>query len=152
MFDLLKFIHIGSMFMATALAVGPSLVFYLIGRSSDRAVVARVFAYATGIGQAGAAFYGLGILSGVAAALTGAFDLTAHWLLAAYVLVALLAANGMLFERWSRRMTAAASDEAGAADLASLARERTPVVSLVVMIVITLAIVLVMITKPDLFG
>ena len=39
--------------------------------------------------------YGLGILLGVLAALTGAFDLTA-WLLTAYVLVVVLGVNGLL--------------------------------------------------------
>jgi hypothetical protein len=35
-----------------------------------------------------------GIVFGVSAALTGSLDLTAHWLLTAYLLVVLLAANG----------------------------------------------------------
>ena len=40
--------------------------------------------------------YGLGILLGVFAALTGAIDLTAKWLPTAYVLVVVLGVNGLL--------------------------------------------------------
>jgi hypothetical protein len=150
-FDVLKVLHIGSMFMATALAVGPSLVFYLVARSGDLPAIRRVFGYATPIGRVGAACYGFGIVFGAAAALTGSLDLTAHWLLLAYVLVGALAANGLLFERWSQRVTVAAALVADPGSrVAELARARTPAASLAVMIVLTIAIIFVMVAKPDL--
>ncbi len=40
-FDILKVLHIGSMFMATALAVGPLVVMYLVARTQDAPAIAR---------------------------------------------------------------------------------------------------------------
>jgi hypothetical protein len=45
-FVILKFLHIGSMFLATALAVGPSVLLYRIARTGDLPGVRRTFAQA----------------------------------------------------------------------------------------------------------
>ena len=70
-FDILKVLHIGSMFMATALAVGPLVVMYLVARTRDAPAIARTFSFSTSIGRIGGAMYGLGIVFGVLAALNG---------------------------------------------------------------------------------
>ena len=94
--------------------------------------------------------YGLGILFGAAAALTGAIDLTARWLLTAYVLVILLGVNGLLAERWIGQVERAAK-ASETADLERLVRAPGPIVSLTVMIGLTVSIIFVMVVKPTLF-
>jgi uncharacterized membrane protein len=148
-FDILKVLHIGSMFMATALAVGPLVVMYLVARTQDVAAIARTFSFSTSIGRIGGVMYGLGILFGVMAALSGALDLTAPWLLTAYVLVILLGVNGVLAERWIGQVERAA-EASQTADLQRLAHARSPIVSLTIMIGLTLAIIFVMVVKPTL--
>jgi uncharacterized membrane protein len=149
-FLVLKWLHIGAMFMATALAVGPFVVLYLVARSGDLSSTRRAFSFSTTIGRIGGAMYGLGILFGALAALTGAIDLTAAWLLTAYVLVVLLAVNGLLAERWMRRVQMAA-EASGSNEVDRLARAPLGVTLLTIMIVVTLAIIYVMVAKPTLF-
>ena len=149
-FLMLKWLHIGSMFMATALAVGPFVVLYLVARTDDLPLIRRTFSFSTTIGRVGGAMYGLGILFGVVAALTGTIDLTAKWLLTVYVLVVVLGVNGLLAERWMGRVHAAA--EAGASDdVHRLVRSPSAVTLLTIMVVVTLAIIFVMVVKPTLF-
>jgi hypothetical protein len=149
-FQVLKWLHIGAMFMATALAVGPFVVLYLVARTGDLPAIRRAFSFTTPIGRTGGALYGLGIIFGVLAALTGAIDLTANWLLTAYALVGLLGVNGLLAERWMGRVHTAA--QAGGSDeVDRLARAPSAVTLLTIMVVVTLAIIFVMVTKPTLF-
>jgi uncharacterized membrane protein len=149
-FLIFKWLHIGAMFMATALAVGPFVVLYLVARSGDLWSIRRAFSFSTTIGRIGGAMYGLGILFGIVAALTGAIDLTAKWLLTAYALVLLLGVNGLLAERWMGRVHAAA--EAGGSDeVERLVRAPSVVTLLTIMVVVTLAIIFVMVAKPTLF-
>ena len=145
-FLLPKFLHIGSMFMATALAVGPMVVFTLILRTSDGAAIRGAFRFAEPVARAGAACYGLGILFGIIAALTGSIDLTARWLLTAYVLVLLLGANGALAERWMRQVDVAATS--GGPELVAWQNSNRPLWSLVAAITLTLAVIFVMVVKP----
>ena len=149
-FLIFKWLHIGAMFMATALAVGPFVVLYLVARTGDLPSIRRAFSFSTTIGRIGGAMYGLGILFGIVAALTGAIDLTAKWLLTAYVLVVFLGVNGLLAERWMGRVHAAAEAE-GSNEVERLVRAPSAVTLLTVMVVVTLAIVFVMVVKPTLF-
>lgn len=149
-FLVLKWLHIGSMFMATALAVGPFVVLYLVARSGDLPSARRAFSYATPIGRIGGAMYGLGIVFGVIAALTGAIDLTAKWLVTAYALVVLLGVNGLLAERWMQRVHAAAEAD-GSGEVERLTRAPSAMTLLAVMVGLTLAIIFVMVAKPTLF-
>ena len=149
-FLVLKWLHIGAMFMATALAVGPFVVLYLVARSGDLPSIRRTFSYSTPIGRVGGAMYGLGILFGIVAALTGAIDLTARWLLTAYVLVVVLGVNGLLAERWMGRVHAAA-EAGGSDDVRRLVQSPSAVTFLTIMVVVTLAIIFVMVVKPTLF-
>ena len=150
-FPLLKFLHVGSMFLATALAVGPSLLLYLVARSGDRVAIRRAFGPSGVIFRAGGASYGLGLVFGFAAALSGQLDLTDSWLISAYVLVGVLITFNFAFERWTRRVERAVDDAAGPSDLALALRARTPVLALGGMVVVTLSIVFVMVVKPSLF-
>jgi hypothetical protein len=151
-FVILKFLHVGSMFLATAFAVGPSVLLYRIARSGDSAGIQRTFPQANAVFRVSTGLYGLGIVFGIAAALSGQIDLTSGWLLLAYGLVGLLGAINITFERWTRSVEAAsrgpASDDGSRlAELTSSARARLTVTA---MILVTVAIVYVMVTKPSL--
>ena len=149
-FPFLKFLHVGSMFLATALAVGPSVLLYLIARSGDLAAIRRSFAHTTSVFRVGAAFYGLGLLFGFLAALNGQIDLTASWLITAYVLVGVLIVFNLGFERWTKRIERASEDHADSrADLDAAIRARAPVYALTGMVLLTILIVFVMVVKPQ---
>jgi uncharacterized membrane protein len=152
-FVILKSLHIAFMFMGAALAVGPAVLLYLIARSSDPAAIGRAFPLAERVFQVSTAGYGLGIVFGFTAALVGALDLRASWLVTAYVLVALLAVHGILFDNWTkgvaRAFAAAAAVDAGRLD--RLRRERRPFYLISAMVVLIVAIVFVMVIKPTLF-
>jgi Flp pilus assembly protein protease CpaA len=149
-FLLPKFLHIGSMFLATALAVGPLVLFTLILRTGDATAIRLAFAFAEPVTRAGGVLYGLGILFGILAALSGSIDLTARWLLTAYILVVLLAANGLYAERWMGRVEAAA-EQADRTQLAAWQRSTLPIGSATPAVLLTLAVVFVMVVKPTLW-
>jgi uncharacterized membrane protein len=149
-FLILKFLHIGSMFLATALAVGPSVLLYLIARTGNEDAIRRAFALATSVFRVGGALYGLGLLFGFAAALTGELGLTRSWLVTAYVLVVVLIAFNLGFERWTKRIERAL-DGAGDRSLAAAIASRSPFYALAAMVALTLLIVFVMVVKPELW-
>jgi uncharacterized membrane protein len=103
-FVFLKFLHVALMFMGAALAIGPATLLYLLARSGDSAAIGRTFKLAERVFQISTACYGLGIIVGLVAALAGTIDLTASWLITAYVLVAVLGLHGTLFDRWTKRV------------------------------------------------
>ena len=77
-YTLFKFIHVGSMFLATALAIGPAALLYLVARSgTPRPSAGR--GHPRLIFRAGVAFYGLGLLFGFVTAVNGYRD---PWLIA----------------------------------------------------------------------
>lgn len=75
------------MFSATAFTVGPTVLFYLLGRRGDVAALRVAIAFDAALERTAGAVYGLGILLGLLAAATGGLDLTAPCLLTAYGLV-----------------------------------------------------------------
>jgi hypothetical protein len=149
-FLLLKFLHVGSMFLATALAVGPSILLYLIARTGNLDAIGRAFGHATSVFRIGGALYGVGLVFGFLAALSGQLDLTARWLITAYVLVGVLIVFNLGFERWTRRVEKAV-ESAAATDVADAIRARAPIYALTGMVVLTLLIVFVMVVKPAMF-
>jgi ABC-type branched-subunit amino acid transport system permease subunit len=152
-FVILKFLHIAFMFMGVALAVGPAVLLYLIARSSEPAAIGRPFALAERVFQVSTASYGLGIVSGFSAALVGALDLRASWLLTAYVLVAFLGLTGILYDNWTKGVARAFAPtgtiDADRAD--KLRHERRPLYLILAMVILVVAIVYVMVVKPSPF-
>jgi len=152
-FVFLKFLHVAFMFMGAALAIGPAALLYLLARSGDPAAIRRTFKLAERVFQISTVCYGLGIVVGFVAALTGALDLTASWLIAAYVLVAVLGVHGTLFDRWTKQV--AISFTSGGANetdrLERLRRDRSPLYLLGAMAILVVAIVFVMVTKVSFF-
>jgi uncharacterized membrane protein YbhN (UPF0104 family) len=146
-YSLFKFVHVGSMFLATALAIGPAVLLYLIARNGSVDTIRRAFAHTTLVFRFGAAFYGLGLLFGFATALNGSIPVTAPWLIAAYVLILVLIAFNFTFERWTHRVEDAVSEGTDSAP-PSVLRSATPSFALAGMITATLLIVFVMVVKP----
>jgi len=147
-YSLFKFIHVGSMFLATALAIGPSVLLYLVARNGSVENIRKAFAHTTAVYRAGAAFYGLGILFGFITALNGSIDIAAPWLIAAYLLIVLLVSFNFTFERWTHRVEEAVRGQAGTE--ARVTRSRTPAYALAGMVTVTLLVVFVMVVKPSL--
>jgi hypothetical protein len=146
-YSLFKFIHVGSMFLATALAIGPAVLLYLIARTGSVDAIRRAFGHTTLVFRVGAAFYGFGLLFGFVTALNGSIPITTPWLIAAYVLILVLILFNFTFERWTHRVGEAVSEENDAGRLRVL-RARTPTYALAGMITATLLIVFVMVVKP----
>jgi hypothetical protein len=146
-YTLLKFLHVGSMFLATALAIGPSVLLYLVGRSGSADTIRRTFAHSSRVFRASGALYGLGLLLGFVTAVNGSLNLTTPWLVGAYILVVLLIAVNFTFERWTHRVEAALEDETGSR-LAEATGSRVPVYALAGMTAVTLLLVFVMVVKP----
>ena len=152
-FVFLKFLHVALMFLGAGLAIGPAALLYLLARSGDPAAIGRTFKVAERVFQISTVCYGLGIVVGFAAALAGTLDLTASWLITAYVLVAVLGVHGILFDRWTKRVAVSfGSNGARERDrLERLRRDRAPLYMLGAMTVLVVAIVYVMVTKVSLF-
>lgn len=148
-YSLFKFIHVGSMFLATALAIGPAVLLYLIAHSGSVETIRRAFAHTTLVFRVAAAFYGLGLLFGFVTAVNGSIPITAPWLIAAYLLILVLIAFNFTFERWTRRVEEAVGQETEA-DRLEVLRARTPSYALAGMTTATLLIVFVMVVKPSL--
>lgn len=147
-FIFLKFLHVAFMFMGAALAIGPAAIVVLIARSADGATIRSAFAVVPRVFQTSTACYGLGVVTGLGAALAGALDLTAPWLITSYVLVALLGAHGILFEAWTKRVAIAFGPaDTDGSELHSLRIARAPLYLLSAMAVLIVAIVFVMVTK-----
>lgn len=152
-FVFLKFLHVAFMFMGTALAIGPAALLFLLVRSSDIAAIRGAFMRSERIFQISTACYGLGIIFGFAAALAGTLDLTASWLLLAYVLVALLGGHGILFDRWTKQVARGlvASTAGDDEQTARLRHDRAPTYLLSAMVFLVAAILYVMVVKPSPF-
>ena len=145
-YSLFKFIHVGSMFLATALAIGPAVLLYLIARNGSVETIRRAFSHTTLVFRIGAACYGLGLVFGFVTALNGSIPITTPWLIAAYLAILVLIAFNFTFERWTHRVEEAVRDEA--VTEAPVVQARTPVYALFGMVTATLLVVFVMVVKP----
>jgi len=149
-FVFLKFLHISAMFAATSLAVGPIVVYWLVARSGDAGALKTAMRFDEALERTAGGFYGLGILAGVAAALTGSLDVTAPWLLTAYGLVVLLIVNNLYLSLRMRALREIATTGNGAV-VAARSRSRALSASVAALGLITLALVYTMVVKPSLF-
>ena len=138
------------MFAATSLAVGPIVVYYLVARSGDANALKTAMKFDEALERTAGGFYGLGLIVGAAAALSGSLDLTAPWLLTAYALVVLLIVNNLYLSLRMRALKEVASS-GNSASLGALSRARALTVSILGLGLITLALVYTMVAKPSLF-
>ena len=107
-----KFLHIASMFFGGAFLFAYEIVFHRAVHRGNREAVASLASQRTLIDNVGVGLIVAGIAFGLLTALTGGFDLTAPWLIIAYVLLALIMVVGAGPETaYAKRLAAAA--EAG---------------------------------------
>lgn len=145
-YSLFKFVHVGSMFLATALAIGPAFLLYLIARTGSIGTIRQGFSHTRQVFRIAAGFYGLGLVFGFVTALNGTIPITTPWLLAAYGLILVLIAFNFTFERWTHRVADTVREDA--APEPRVIHARTPAYALAGMVTATVLIVFVMVVKP----
>ena len=105
-----KYVHVAAMFFAIALALSTEQVVRRVAGSRDPRSIETAVARSESLTKASDALFGVGIVAGLIAALTGNMSLLAPWLLMAYVAVAAAFAIGMLvMQPWARSLHAAAA-------------------------------------------
>jgi hypothetical protein len=154
---ILKFLHILSMFSGVTLALGGAVFLHLVAHAGDVAAYRRLDALAQRTDVVAITLFLGGIVFGILTALTGGMDLTAGWLILAYILAAAIVIDGVLFlDPWYRRLRKAANH----ADSATAAEEFHRLVhahrgrhlaSLAVGTSLWVAILYVMVVKPNPF-
>ena len=127
----------------------------LVGRSRDIAAYRRLDAITQRTDLVAVMLFVAGIVLGLLTALAGGFDLTAGWLVLAYILVVALFVEGLVFTipRYARiRQAANDPDETRAADeVGRLLRAREHLVLVTVVVLLWIAVIFVMVVKPDPF-
>lgn len=104
---ILKFAHIGTMFMAVGVAVGTEIMAHRVAGSGNVSAIRTFFAQAKPVMLLIPILYVGGMLFGLAAGVVGAFDLFAPWLLLAYGLFLLtFLLHRTIGAPWFERMTA----------------------------------------------
>jgi uncharacterized membrane protein len=112
-FGALKFFHIFSMFVATTLLFAPDLIFYRAAAAGDVAALRRIGAVSKLVVTTGIVTFFVGLGFGFLAALTGGFDLTAPWLITAYILVGVIILLGAAIESPHLTRIAEAAERSG---------------------------------------
>lgn len=150
-----KALHILMMFSAVTVLIGEALFYAVAIWRRDVKAVAAIRRVAGGRPIVGVAFLLAGIVFGLLAALTGAFDVLAGWLIAAYLMiVALFLVNGSPWVQRLPRLGAEAIEaEAGQRPvdevLAAMAASRTAIlVAVAVNVALFAAIIADMVLKP----
>jgi hypothetical protein len=147
-----KFGHIAAMFAAVSIFVGQGLLEGAVARSGDVRALRRVLAAEDRFAPVGGGIFLLGIALGIVAALVGGFNLTAPWLLIAYVLAAIILINAFAYHiptanRLKALAEASPADEASPELRAAIAAPIGPIM-VVVDSVVWLALIFVMVVKP----
>lgn len=150
-----KFLHIASMFAAVTLIFGSIVFLDLLARRADAAAYLRLDELVKRTDIVAIGLFLMGLVFGFATALTGEFDLTASWLILAYVLVAGIFVEGIFITipRYNHiREVATNSDPAVAGDaIARLVRDPGHVALVTIVGMLWLGVIYVMVVKPTLF-
>lgn len=105
-----KYVHVLAMFLAIALALSTEQVVRRVAGSRDPRSIETAIVRSEPLSRMSDALFGIGIVAGVIAALTGNMSLLAPWLVLAYVAVAGAFAIGMLvIQPWVTSLKAAAA-------------------------------------------
>jgi hypothetical protein len=151
----LKFLHILSMFGAVTLVVGSIVFLDLVGRSRDIVSYRRLDAIVQRTDLVAVVLFLAGIVLGFLTAFAGGFDLTAGWLILAYVLVGALLLEAFLFTLpWYSKIREAANnadDARAAAEVERLLRTPHHVVLVAVIVLLWASVIFVMVVKPNPF-
>jgi uncharacterized membrane protein SirB2 len=148
----LKFLHIVCMFGTVTLFIGGEVMLAGVARSGDVRAFRRVGAVTKKTDTVAILLLLAGVGFGLATAVTGHIDLTAGWLITAYVLVGVVFAVGLAYftPRYERMMKAAEAspDDAPSEELARLIDPGKELAVMVFDIALWAAIVYVMVAKP----
>ena len=149
---ILKFAHIGTMFMAVGVAVGTELMGHRVAGSGDVRAIRTYFAQARPIMNLIPVLYVSGLVLGLAAGALGAFNLLAPWLLLAYALFFLtFLLHQLIGGPWFRRMTtlsAQSSDASVSAELDAAIHDRAAGWLFWYTIAMIIGFVFIMVVKP----
>ena len=141
-----KLVHVASMIGVITLWVGPWIIWDLVARTGDRSALRRVDHVSQVTSQVGFALLVIGVAAGFATAIVGGFDLTAPWLLIAYVILL----SDLVLLRWItvhvNRVRAAQNDPE--ADLKAVASSPRAALTLAVVVVFWFLLVADMVLKP----
>lgn len=150
-----KFLHILTMFSAVTLLFGGIVFLDIVGRARDLEAYRRLDAIAQKTDLVAVGLFILGIGLGFVTAITGSIDLTASWLVLAYILVVAIFAEGFLLTiPWYNRIREASQHpdrELAAAEVTRLLESPRHIGTLVVVTALWVAILYVMVVKPSLF-
>ena len=147
-----KLLHILSMFTAVTLLFGGEIAFNLAARARHVPTIRRVLAAVGPVFYAGIGALVIGVVFGLVTALTGSWNLTAGWLLLAYLLVAASFVVGFTIGTpWYRDVATAASEsgeEAVSPGLAAALADRRGAASVLASATLYVAIIADMVLKP----
>ena len=118
---LFKFLHIAFIFGAITLVYDTEFILHRIARSGDMGAIRTAFHITKPVGTVAPVIFLIGIAFGLTAGVVNGYNLLAPWLLATYVLVAVIMAAGLTITvPWMNRvgtLSAAAPDGAPTAEL-----------------------------------
>jgi hypothetical protein len=149
---LFKFLHIGFMFMAVTVALGPELLLRGIGRSGNVGAIRTGYSLADRLGRAIPALFGIGLVFGLLTAWTQGLNFLAPWLIIAYVLFIVATVLGARFTTphiaHVAELAAKSPNDSPSADLAAALADRRSDVLFAVDVIIIIAFVFDMVLKP----
>lgn len=149
---ILKFAHIGTMFMAVGVAVGTEIMAHRVANTGDVAAIRTFFAQAKPLMRLIPVLYVSGLAFGLAAGLVGAFDMFATWLLLAYGLFFLtFVLHRTIGAPWFERMTllsAAAPDGSATPELSAAIHDRRAAMLFWYTVAMIIGFVFIMVAKP----
>ena len=147
-----KFLHIGFMFMAVAVALGPELLLRGIGRSGNVAAIRTGYALADRLGKAIPILFTIGLVFGLLTAWTQGLNFFAPWLLIAYVLFIVATVLGARFTAPHvarvAELAAQSPDDSPSPELAAALGDRRSDVLFVLDVIIIVAFIFIMVVKP----
>jgi hypothetical protein len=150
-----KFLHIASMFAAVTLIFGSIVFLDLLARRRDPIAYLRLDELAKRTDMVAIGLFLVGLAFGFATALTGAFDLTASWLIVAYVLVAVIFVEGIFITiphyNHVREVAINTDPEVAGDAIARLVRDPRHVALVLIVTLLWLGVIYVMVVKPTLF-
>lgn len=149
---ILKVLHIVSMFAGVSLVLGMGSVAGLIARQGDVRAIRSTFPIFIRLARLIGPFFILGLVFGLATAVTGGFDLLRPWLLIAYALFVAATALGVGIEGpWQQKVLAAATaspDDAPSSELLGLVHDPRERFAFWATVVILAAFIVDMVFKP----
>jgi uncharacterized membrane protein len=149
---ILKVLHIVSMFAGVSLVLGMGSVAGLVARQGDVRAIRSTFPIFIRLARLIGPFFILGLIFGLATAVTGGFDLLRPWLLIAYVLFVAATGLGIVVEGpWQQKVLAAAAaspEDAPSGELMRIVRDPREGFAFWATVVILAAFIVDMVIKP----